>query len=411
MRAMRRAAILAAVLALAGAADAQAAGGPVPRGWGKRLAIGLADGPGGAPTLRASAPFGLRYQYLSGGVSTGDGWATWNPGGTFASHYVRESRRSHLLPVLTYYMVRQSLPGRDVGDEARADLGNLADAGTMRALFADLRLLFRRVGRARAVVHLEPDLWGYVQLAARGDDAASVPAAVARSGDADAAGLPDTAAGFARAVVRLRDRYAPHALLAWHLSAWGTGTDLALNEPSPRAVDRLAARAARFYRSLGARFDLVFTDIADRDAGYREKVDGAGRAYWWTSADFARELRFLRAFSRRARRRVAIWQIPLGNTLMRAMDDTRGHYQDNKVQWLLGSRSHERALRRAGVIGLLFGGGADGTTCACDALQDGETNPAPIDGNNRPSLSEDDDGGLFRALVRSYYRRGALRVR
>jgi hypothetical protein len=406
---MRRIAISVALLALGGAASAHAAA-PLPSGWGQRLAIGLTDSPGGARALRASAPFGLRYQYLAGGVNTGAGWATWNPGGTFASAYVRESRAAHMLPVLTYYMVRQSRPGHDVGDEMRADLGNLDDPSTMRALFADLRLLFQRIGASRAVVHVEPDLWGYVEQAARGDDAATVPAAVARSGDPDAAGLPDTAAGFAQAVVRLRDRYARRALLAWHLSAWGTRVDLALKDPSARTVDGLAARAARFYRSLGARFDLSFTDIADRDAGYKEKVDGAGRTYWWTSGDYARELRFLRGFSRGARQRVAIWQIPLGNTRMRAMDNSDGHYQDNKVQWLL-SRAHLAALRRAGVIGLLFGGGATGTTCACDAQDDGVTDPAPIDGNTARSMSADDDGGLFRALVRRYYRRGALRVR
>ncbi|MBV8256195.1 MAG: hypothetical protein JO073_00105, partial [Actinobacteria bacterium] len=49
-----------------------------------------------------------------------------------------------------------------------------------------------------------------------------------------------------------------------------------------------------------------------------------------------------------------------------------------------------------------------GTTCACDATKDGVTNPPPIDGNNRLSLSADDDGGYFRAQVRAYYRAGAL---
>ena len=67
------------------------------------------------------------------------------------------------------------------------------------------------------------------------------------------------------------------------------------------------------------------------------------------------------------------WQIPLGNTLMRAMDNTWGHFQDNRVQWLLGAygRSHLRACARAGFVAFLFGGGADGTTCACDARADG----------------------------------------
>jgi hypothetical protein len=100
------------------------------------------------------------------------------------------------------------------------------------------------------------------------------------------------------------------------------------------------------------------------------------------------------------------WQIPLGNTVMRAENDTNDHYQDNRVQWLLGpqGRAHLRAYVAAGYVGFLFGRGADGNTCACDAAHDGVTNPAPIDGNTRPSLSADDDGGYFKAQVRAYYR-------
>ena len=44
----------------------------------------------------------------------------------------------------------------------------------------------------------------------------------------------------------------------------------------------------RFYRSLGARFDVAFTDVADRDAGFRQHVSGDGGRSWWRPADFAR---------------------------------------------------------------------------------------------------------------------------
>jgi hypothetical protein len=218
------------------------------------LGIGLTDGPGGARALRRSAPFDYRYQYLAGGVNTGTGWATWNPGGSFVTLYARESIAAHVTPVFTYYMVRQSLPGRDVSDEAQADLGNLANRDTMRAMYADLRMLFKRAGafRKRILVHVEPDLWGYVEQAAPGDDASRVPAAVASSGDPELAGLPDTAAGFARAVVRLRDRYAPKVVLGYHLSVWGTKTDIALQNPPDRQVDVLAGPPASTARSAPA---------------------------------------------------------------------------------------------------------------------------------------------------------------
>ena len=52
------------------------------------LGIGLTDGPGGAKALRKSAQFTYRYQYLAGGVNTGDGWPTWNPNGSFVTRSV-----------------------------------------------------------------------------------------------------------------------------------------------------------------------------------------------------------------------------------------------------------------------------------------------------------------------------------
>jgi hypothetical protein len=158
---------------------------------------------------------------------------------------------------------------------------------------------------------------------------------------------------------------------------------------------------------------VTFAEFSDRDAAFKQLVYGDGGASWWNAADFRRDIRFDRGFSRAARQRIVKWQIPLGNTLMRAMDDTWGHYRDNRVQWLLGAgaRTHLRQYAAAGVIALLFGGGADGTTCACDARHDGVTNPPPKHGNRRRSLSADDDGGYFRSRARAYYRGGALRLR
>jgi hypothetical protein len=60
------------------------------------------------------------------------------------------------------------------------------------------------------------------------------------------------------------------------------------------------------------------------------------------------------------------------------------------------------------VIGFIFGRGADGPTCACDANGDGVTNPAPINGNTGVSLSADDDGGFFRQKAAAYYQAGAM---
>jgi len=386
---MRRRRLLLPLLgALVLAAPASAALPPRPHGWPATLQIGLADSPGGAAALRASAPFGFRYQYLAGGVNTGHGWSTWNPNGTFASMYVQDSWAHHVIPVLSYYMLLQSTPS--AGGEAQTDLAHLSDPNVMSAYWNDVRLLFQRVrGTKPVVVHVEPDLWGYLEQA---NDVA-------------------LASAFAKQWVALRNQLAPNVILAYHMSGWGTKHDIVYEKPSDATVRAYATQSAAFYNALGARFDVAFEDFSDRDAGFYEKQQGNANT-WFKPADFHRHLLYGATFVKLTGLRMVAWQIPLGNTLMAAMNDTWGHYQDNRVQWLLGTgaRAHLQAYVNAGYVGFLFGGGADGTTCACDAQHDGVTNPAPIDGNTRPSLSADDDGGYFRAQVKAYYKAGALKL-
>jgi hypothetical protein len=344
------------------------------------LELGLASQPGGARHVRDEHAT-WRYQYLTGGVNTGSGWSTWNPDGTFASLYVRESRRAGVTPVLTYY---QLLPSRGAGDgqgEAARDLANLRDPGTMKAYYADFALALQRAhdadGGRLAVVHVEPDLWGYVeQRAGVTDDPGTVPAAVTSSGDARLSGLPDTAAGFAQALVRLRDAIAPEVKLGYHMSTWGTGTDPVQQDPSLTAVGGLAARSGKFYNNLHARFDLVFSDPSDRDDGFDLKVNHDHGRSRWTAGDYARDERWLAGMHAATRLPLVMWQIPLGNS---HLPNTPSRYRDTHVQTLLGPSSRARGVYRdAGVIAFLFGGGADGTT------------------------SERTDGGEFRRLAGRY---------
>jgi len=328
-----------------------------PVGWPHHLALGLSDPPGDAYRLAARTHVELRYQYLAGGVNTGHGWATWNPGGNFAANYVRESLAAHTIPVLTYYQLLQSAPAIGSGEGAR-DLAHLRSPAVMRAYWGDFSLLLRRVAHAAGshlvVIHVEPDLWGYLE-------------------QARAIGL---ARSFAHTLLSLRDRLAPHVRLAWHLSVWGTQEDPTYSKPSLSHIDALAARSARFYASLHTHFDLVFNDVTDRDAGFYTHIEGNPRT-WWSPADFRRHDRYIATFTRLTHTAVVLWQLPLGNT---HLSDTWDHFRDNRVQWWLDDRSgsHLRAERAAGVIGLLFGGGADGTTSA------------------------DSDGGLFYRLARLY---------
>jgi hypothetical protein len=331
----------ASILAASTSAQTSQSRVPVPAGWPHHLAVGAADSPGDAHALRAHSGADMRYQYLAGGVNTGHGWATWNPDGSFVSMYVRESIAAHTIPVLTYYQLLQSSPSTGSSEQAR-DLSNLRNPATMRAYWADYELLLRRVNAAAGarlvVIHVEPDLWGYLE-------------------QANATRL---ARSFAQRLIALRNRLAPHALLAWHLSVWGTKEDPTYSKPSLQHMDELAARSAAFYESLHAHFDLVFNDVTDRDADFYKDVEGNPHT-WWGPADFVRHDHYIAGFTRRTHTAVVLWQLPVGDT---HENDTWDHFRDDRLQWWLGANSaaHLRATRDAGVIGLLFGAGADGNT-------------------------------------------------
>ncbi len=407
----------AAAAAPTAAASAAVSLPDIPAAWpSKKLEIGLTDNPNGAASLHSTVPgMKFRYLYLAGGVNTGSGWATWNDNGKYVDYYADDSIAAGMTPVFIYYMLLQSKPNYGVLGEKAADLANAKNTSTMKSYWADVRLLFQHLGAysETMVVDVEPDLWGYFQQASidagHADDATAVQVSVASSTDADVAAYANNVAGFARAWVHMRDKYAPNVLLSYELSHWGTYNDPIAQNLSLSEIDTLAARSVAFEQSTGAAFDLVSTDPTDRDAAFYQIIYGNSGA-WWDSADYDRFNEWNSVFVRGVGLRMMLWQTPVGNTKMRAMNNTWGHYQDNHVEWWFGDgvSAHQTALLDSGVIAVFFGGGADGCTAAADAMGDGVTNPAAINGNTTLSYSADDDGGYFKHQVNAYYTAGAL---
>jgi len=123
----------------------------------------------------------------------------------------------------------------------------------MAAYYANFKLLMQTAGTygKTVVVHVEPDLWGYLEQRAAGGDASTLTASVASSGFAEAAGIPNTAQGFAWTLLKLRDVYAPNAILAIHASGWASGIDIdGTTDPNVSAVGVADATAA-FLNSAG----------------------------------------------------------------------------------------------------------------------------------------------------------------
>ncbi len=395
----------------------------VPAGLPAHFSFGITDSPGGTGYLDAmrsqnGTAWDYRYQYLSAGVNTGNGWSTWNqPAGAFATYYMQDSAANGYIPAFVYYNMLQS-NGPSGGSEPGNDLAHLASPSTMQAYYADWALLMQKIGAfgKPTLVIVEPDLWGFIEQAAGRagtNSGASLAASVASSGYADAAGFPNTAQGFAFALLHIRDRYAPNAVLALHASAWGTGIDLSSNPSPDLSVNGLAAQTASFLKTEGlagtpagvSTFDVVSNDIADHDSGQSGN--------WWdptnqTFPNFNRYLQYVSALSTYTGRGILMWQVPVGNQYFDTENNSQGHTQDNKAQYIV---SHIADFAHAGVIGVLFGAGNGGTGVQ-DGQGDGVTNPAPISTyqcnlcNNHKSMYPDDDGGYLRIFLGQYYRNG-----
>ncbi|MGX6448870.1 hypothetical protein ACVU7I_12500, partial [Patulibacter sp. S7RM1-6] len=365
--------------------------------WPRSLGMGLLDQENGAAKLRARAPYAYRWHYLSGGAGTSSSWDAWRTGdGSYASAYVQDARSQGVVPFLSYYVLQQTPPTASASTEPQKVLRGLANRTTMRAVVADLRLALTRMGAAGdgpAVLQVEPDLWGYVQQQAGGSGGARTPARI-RGTDRRAKGLPNTVAGFARLVTRIRDEVAPSVALAYPVSIWGTDKDIVGSDPSEAEVTRMVASSTAFWRALGRPFDVLTFEYANRTAGYQEKVDGVARDdAEWTSANYARHVQFVRGFLRAAKRPGVLWQVPPGNTVSATMNDTPGHYHDDKPQKLLGASGRPllQQYRKAGVVAVLFGSAFPNDTCACVRTDE----YADPDGG-------EDDGGYLAGQVRAY---------
>ena len=360
----------------------------------KHLGLGVESGASNLGWMTESkVPWDYRYQYLTGGVNTDEGWATWNsPAGAYAERYIQASRANRYIPVFTFYQIVPSKP--DPGSE---NLSKLTEAATMRAYYEDWQLLMRKLGAdgKTVIVHVEPDLWAHMRRA--NTDPTRTRVAVASSRFPAASGSEDNARGFAKLLVALRDEHAPHALLAWHVNPWAA--EGSLTKDAPAAGKQVAA----FYRALGAPFDLAFFSLSDRDAGFDRG--------WWDTAHFESFRTFLGAVTRETRLPAMLWQMPVGNTLYRSVNNTKNHYQDNRVEYFLkeGNRKHLIDYANAGVIGILIGAGRKDQTHFFDQAGDGVTNPPPVNGNDRMATYPDDDGGFVRLSGKAYYDAGPVR--
>lgn len=284
----------------------------------------------------------LHYVYLVGLQGMG-GWPDWNSGGTFVNIIADSSAAHGTVPMFTLYAFAAQ-------GENRTDV--LTNADFMRRWWAGARLLFDRLAifNKPAVVHVEPDFWGFMQRATNGDPTRQRALVTMVT---DCTDLPDTVAGIGQCIVRLGRKYAPKVALGFHASAWGG---------APTAI-------VTFLNAIGAQAsDFVGVDPLDRDAGCFEahvdpncqRNDGP---WYWDEANVAHpnfhdHFTATKIIADGIGKPVLWWQVPFG-VPSTTPGGAPGRYRDNRVHYLF---THVNEFITAGIVGAAFGTGAGNQT-------------------------------------------------
>lgn len=326
-----------------------------------RFAIGLGnDAEGYDPTKSSAFTLGpkldIHYMYLSGLPGEG-GWTDWNqPSGQYLTMHAEAARAKGVVPMFTLYQAAAW---------GENNLGAFDNTDFMTKYWRGVRTMFTRLGAlaAPAIVHLEPDLWGYTQK--RGDSPSAVPMKVGALVP-ECTDLPSNVAGFGKCAVRLSRRLAPKVVIG--LSASQFAAYDAYGQPDP-------ARVARYLDSVGgADADIVVVETLDRDAGCFENGSDvnckrSGNFYWDEAnvrhPSFKDHLAWAKVVRTTSGKPLLWWQMPLG--VPSDACGWAGHYRDNRVRYLF---SHGWEFAQAGGIGAVFGtGAANQTTVRTDGGQ------------------------------------------
>ena len=357
--------------------------GNIPAGLPARVMVGLFEDTGGSWMKNSGVRWDARYRYLTKGWVNNWGYGAYD--GTFALNYFRESDAQGFVPAVQYYQIFS-----EAGGAESATLQKVQNAATMRSYFGDFKLLMQRAkdyGKP-VMVLLEADAFGFLQQQSANNP--NAPAAIAASGMAELAGLPNTVSGFGLAFLQLRKAVgASNALLGIHVSAWASGKDISsfsVTDPLQPEVDKVYAFLSPLGLSpnvTGQQLDLLVGDPLDRDADFYRLTQNQNR--WWDASDtasissrsFNRYAEWLRLWNVKAQKRWVLWQIPLGNSNSKNVYSHGGAaegYKDNRPEYFFGgSTAHIAKFAESGVIGLLFGAGAGGqSSYTNDQYSDGQ---------------------------------------
>ena len=358
------------------------------------------------------ARWDARIQYFSGGAAK-NSWDTvflepWNKyvnpnkeRGTWGEKmFIKPTVDAGYMPWITFYNLAQSLPADYKPGPAQATPANAKVPATMKAYFEQFKLLMQLCDKHKPkpiVVQIEPDEWGHLLISGKMDPA-GVDIKIGSCGVPELKDLPDNLIGYAHALKKLRDMYAPmNVLLACNPSGWDSKGSMS------------GKKFGEYLLKCGCNeWELAVFETGDRDKGMQGKAPPYGDVAGVTGS-FENHMHWISEFHKETGLYVFVWQVAEGNTFFATCDNTPGHFCDNLAQTLLENYPQNPTIARyveAGCAGFMFNAGQGDSTHVFDARKDGITNPSPCAGNaGNKSEYADDDGGYLRLRAGAYYKK------
>jgi hypothetical protein len=288
----------------------------------------------------------LGYQYIT--------WGWWDWYGEFVKRFCDDAYRRGYIPVIPVYVLQKAADSFGcTGSEYDKIFCAINNQNLMNEFWNRFIQMCQEANKSltnRVIFHIEPDMLGYLQQRSirEGKSPEQITAYV---GDSR---YPNNLKGMHQRMVDLVREYCPKkGLIAFHASLWGNIISLKENEEKILDLENLARNTANFILQLSNDFDLLFMDWSDRNSGY----DGI----WWDKKNtslpnFSRVLTFTNYISVFTRKKIVLWQIPIGNELLPNIPD---QYADNKVDYIF---DYPVDIAKSGIISLLFGAGISGMT-------------------------------------------------
>jgi hypothetical protein len=319
-------------------------------GLGESFLIGLGNDattsdPGQAHAYGLGQKVDLHYMYLSGLT-----WPEWNtPAGSYVGLQANAAKSRGVVPMFTLYQA---------ASYGENNLGAFNTTSFMTAYWRGVRLMFEQLAAfdSPAVVHIEPDLWGYTQ--AHSELPSGTPMKVGEIVP-ECTDLPSDVSGMARCVIRLSRQIAPKVVIGLSASTFGAFTN-GVSDPT---------RVGNYLNAIGAgEADITVLETLDRDAGCFEVGSDPNcqrnGSFYWDEANVAHpnfhdHLAWAKTIRDVVGKPLLWWQMPLGTPS--GSSGSSAHYRDNRVHYLF---AHADEFAAVGGIGAVFGTGAPNQTTA-----------------------------------------------